>query len=46
LTFNLPSNGQLSEPEDDFERDTYRSYSRGYIQMPQQMLDNDNNETL
>lgn len=45
LTFNLPAEGQLSEPEDDFERDTYRSYSRGYIQMPQQMLDSDNEET-
>jgi tRNA (guanine-N7-)-methyltransferase len=45
LTFNLPAEGQLSEPEDDFERDTYRSYSRGYIQMPQQMQDSDNDET-
>ena len=33
----------LSEPPaaDDLEHDTYRSYSRGYIQMPQQM-DNNN----
>lgn len=31
LVFRLGS-GPLAEPEDDFERDTYRSYSRGYIQ--------------
>lgn len=26
-----PGTAQLAEPVDDFERDTYRSYSRGYI---------------
>lgn len=36
LAFALPAeDGTISlvEPEDDFERDTYRSYSRGYIPM-------------
>ena len=31
LAFQLPHGVDLQEPEDDFERDTYRSYSRGYI---------------
>ena len=31
LAFALPHDGDLAEPEDDFERDTYRSYSRGTI---------------
>ncbi len=31
LAFGLPQAGELAEPDDDFERDTYRSYSRGYI---------------
>ncbi|MGN0210350.1 MAG: tRNA (guanosine(46)-N7)-methyltransferase TrmB, partial [Muribaculaceae bacterium] len=31
LAFALDHNTTLQEPEDDFERDTYRSYSRGYI---------------
>ncbi len=32
LAFALDHNTALQEPEDDFERDTYRSYSRGYIE--------------
>lgn len=32
LAFALDSNTQLLEPEDDFERDTYRSYSRGTLE--------------
>lgn len=31
LAFALPHAGELAEPDDDFERDTYRSYSRGTI---------------
>lgn len=39
LSFRLPSEGSLKEPPggEDIEHDTYRSYSRGYIQMPQLM---------
>lgn len=32
LVVKLTKEKPLVEPEDDFERDTYRSYSRGYIQ--------------
>lgn len=31
LAFALDHTTPLAEPDDDFERDTYRSYSRGYI---------------
>ncbi|MDO4319708.1 MAG: tRNA (guanosine(46)-N7)-methyltransferase TrmB [Bacteroidales bacterium] len=31
LAFGLDHATELAEPDDDFERDTYRSYSRGYI---------------
>lgn len=31
LAFSLDHATLLQEPEDDFDRDTYRSYSRGYI---------------
>lgn len=31
IAFVLDQDTPLAEPEDDFERDTYRSYSRGYI---------------
>ncbi|MCH5247243.1 MAG: tRNA (guanosine(46)-N7)-methyltransferase TrmB [Muribaculaceae bacterium] len=36
ISFLLNSGDQLEEPEgaEDLEKDTYRSYSRGYIQMP------------
>lgn len=43
IKFRLPSQGGLSEPQDEIEPDTYRSYSRGYIQMPQ-LMDDDNEE--
>ena len=42
LKFHLPHDGELQEPEIEIEMDTYRSYNRGYIQMPQLM--NKNNE--
>lgn len=37
LSFGLQGSEELSEPEgaEDIEKDTYRSYSRGQIQMPQ-----------
>ena len=35
LKFHLPQQGQLQEPDIDIEPDTYRSYNRGFIQMPQ-----------
>ena len=35
ICFHLPQDGVLKEPEIDIERDTYRSYGRGEIQMPQ-----------
>lgn len=37
IAFRLPAEGPLAEPDEDIEFDTYRSYSRGYIQMPQLM---------
>lgn len=38
LAFRLPTVGtQLSEPDIEIEHDTYRSFSRGYIQMPDMM---------
>lgn len=39
IKFNLPAAGELVEPDEDITPDTYRSYSRGYIQMPQLMDD-------
>ena len=41
IRFALPAGGALAEPDDDIEPDTYRSYSRGYIQMPQ-LFENSN----
>lgn len=35
IKFHLPQDGQLQEPDIDIEPDTYRSYNRGFIQMPQ-----------
>jgi hypothetical protein len=32
---------ELVEPDIDIEPDTYRSYNRGYIQMPQLMPDSE-----
>lgn len=43
LQFRLPAEGDLAEPTDKIEPDTYRSYSRGYIQMPQLMDENNQN---
>ena len=40
IKFHLPHDGTLIEPEIDIEPDTYRSYNRGYIQMPQ-LMNND-----
>ena len=41
IKFRLPAEGALDEPTDEIEPDTYRSYSRGYIQMPQMMAETD-----
>lgn len=42
LAFCLDGDAELAEPyADDIPRDTYQSYSRGYIQMPQ-LLDEEN----
>ncbi|MBQ3911302.1 MAG: hypothetical protein II691_08365, partial [Muribaculaceae bacterium] len=35
VAFRLPQEGVLQEPDIEIERDTYRSYGRGEIQMPQ-----------
>lgn len=35
ICFELPQEGELMEPDIDIEHDTYRSYGRGEIQMPQ-----------
>lgn len=35
ISFHLPQEGQLQEPDIEIEHDTYRSYGRGEIQMPQ-----------
>ncbi|MDE6331822.1 MAG: hypothetical protein K2L80_04395, partial [Muribaculaceae bacterium] len=35
LSFELPAEGILAEPDIEIEHDTYRSYSRGYIECPQ-----------
>jgi len=37
ICFALPHDVPLAEPDIDIEPDTYRSYNRGYIQMPQMM---------
>lgn len=38
LQFALPANGTLAEPQVELEEDTYRSFSRGYIQCPGEMV--------
>jgi tRNA (guanine-N7-)-methyltransferase len=43
ISFHLPQEGELLEPEIDIERDTYRSYGRGEIQMPQ-IFDNNKSQ--
>lgn len=35
LAFNVAADKALAEPDVDIEHDTYRSYSRGYVQCPQ-----------
>lgn len=35
IKFRLPQSGDLVEPDIEIEADTYRSFSRGYIQCPQ-----------
>ena len=35
LSFRLPANPQLEEPEVEIEHDTYRSFSRGQLQCPE-----------
>ncbi|MDE5642316.1 MAG: tRNA (guanosine(46)-N7)-methyltransferase TrmB [Muribaculaceae bacterium] len=40
ISFRLPAEGALAEPETEIEHDTYRSYSRGYIECPQLLNDN------
>ena len=35
INFHLPFSGKLIEPDIEIEEDTYRSFSRGYIQCPQ-----------
>lgn len=35
IRFALPAEGVLTEPEVEIEHDTYRSFSRGELQMPQ-----------
>ncbi len=39
ISFRLPAQGELQEPDIEIAPDTYRSFSRGYIQMPQLMTD-------
>lgn len=35
IRFALPAQGKLTEPDVEIEHDTYRSFSRGELQMPQ-----------
>lgn len=35
ISFKLPQEGELTEPDCEIEPDTYRSYSRGEVQCPQ-----------
>lgn len=39
IKFHLPATGELEEPDIEIEEDTYRSFSRGYIQCPQLLED-------
>lgn len=43
LKFRLPHGVELKEPDIDIEFDTYRSYNRGFIQMPQ-LMDKENQQ--
>lgn len=40
LAFRLDHTTELTEPEDNFDRDTYRSYSRGYIDTIESLFKN------
>jgi tRNA (guanine-N7-)-methyltransferase len=45
LAFDLDAATPLTEIDDtDIERDTYRSYSRGQLECPQLLNDNDNSQ--
>jgi tRNA (guanine-N7-)-methyltransferase len=33
LAFTLPAEGELQEPQDEIPLDTYRSFSRGFLEM-------------
>lgn len=46
IAFDLPAEGALSEPDIDIEPDTYRSYSRGYIECPQLLNHNDSDPAI
>ena len=41
IKFHLDHTTQLQEPDIEIEEDTYRSFSRGYIQCPQLLDEND-----
>ena len=43
IKFHLNQSTELIEPDIEIEEDTYRSFSRGYIQMPQ-LMDDDNDD--
>ena len=43
IKFHLDHTTELQEPDIEIEEDTYRSFSRGYIQCPQ-LLDDETNE--
>ncbi len=43
IKFHLDHTTQLQEPDIEIEEDTYRSFSRGHIQCPQ-LLEDENNE--
>lgn len=44
IKFLLDTDTKLQEPDIEIEEDTYRSFSRGYIQCPQMMEEDDNKE--
>lgn len=44
LSFGLPADGTLAEPDIEIEHDTYRSYSRGYIECPQLLTESQKND--
>ena len=44
IKFHLPNAGELIEPDIEIEEDTYRSFSRGYIQCPQLLDDKQQNK--